>query len=292
MFSASQVHRIYHKLWKLRNLVWRQAQTDASKETPNIEPSSNVEQPKLTLVCSPCSSPKAVKVSITAVFNKYWRSDGDEGEEGPVTSATDKDCKRKRQNPEIQGNPDPFELMTNYFAKRFERIVAGQNVTLWQEKLTTLSNSDMKGTEYNLSSTSKFYNLFKICHQALNNDDASKAIDFCDDLTDKLKCRNKLVKMKNRSDVDWKTAAEYDETDPIAIVTQMAELRLDKPRTGYLPNEKYNKLTVYVSSQRPSGQQFRIDGEYNAFTPLNHRNFSCRFASNKFTMDCYFRRVQ
>ena len=98
--------------------------------------------------------------------------------------------------------------------------------------------------------------------------------------------------MKNRSDVDWKTAAEYDETDPIAIVTQMAELRLDKPRTGYLPNEKYNKLTVYVSSQRPSGQQFRIDGEYNAFTPLNHRNFSCRFASNKFTMDCYFRRVQ
>ena len=152
MFSGSQVHRIYHKLWKLRNLVWRQAQTDASKETPNIEPSSNVEQPKLTLVCSPCSSPKAVKVSITAVFNKYWRSNGDEGEEGPVTSATDKDCKRKRQNPEIQGNPDPFELMINYFDKRFERIVAGQNVTLWQEKLTTLSNSDMKGTEYNLSS--------------------------------------------------------------------------------------------------------------------------------------------
>ena len=165
MFSASQVHRFYNKLWKLRNLVWRQAQTDASKETANIKPSSNDEQPKLTLVCSPCSSPKAVKVSVTVVANKDWRSDGDEGEEGPVTSATDKDCKRKRQNPEIQDNPDSFELMINYFDKRFERIVTGQNVTLWQEKLTTLSNPDMKGTEYNLSSTSKFYNLFKICHQ-------------------------------------------------------------------------------------------------------------------------------
>ena len=126
---------------------------------------------------------------------------------------------------------------------------------------------------------------------ALNNDDASKAIDFCDDLTDKLKCRNKLVKMENRSDVDWKTVAKY-ETDPIAIVTQMAKGRLDKPRTGYLPYEKYNKLTVYISSQRQPGQQFRIDGEYNGFTPLNHRNLSCRFTSNKFTMDGYFRRVQ
>ena len=50
---------------------------------------------------------------------------------------------------------------------------------------------------------------------ALNNDDASEANDLCDDLTAKVKRRNKLIKMTDRSVPGWETVAEY-ETDLIA----------------------------------------------------------------------------
>ena len=50
---------------------------------------------------------------------------------------------------------------------------------------------------------------------ALNNDDPSEANDLCDDLTAKLKCLNKLIKMADRSPLGWDTVAEY-EADPIA----------------------------------------------------------------------------
>ena len=49
----------------------------------------------------------------------------------------------------------------------------------------------------------------------MNNDDASKANNLCDDLTAKLKCRNKLIKRADRSILGWDTVAEYV-ADPIA----------------------------------------------------------------------------
>ena len=49
----------------------------------------------------------------------------------------------------------------------------------------------------------------------LNNDDISKVNDLCGDLTVKLKRRNKLIKMSDRSVLGWDTVAEYD-ADPIA----------------------------------------------------------------------------
>ena len=55
---------------KLRNLVARQAQTAASKETANNQSSSNDEQPEPILVRSPCSLPTAAEVSVTVVTNK------------------------------------------------------------------------------------------------------------------------------------------------------------------------------------------------------------------------------
>ena len=48
----------------------------------------------------------------------------------------------------------------------------------------------------------------------LNNDDASEASNICDDLRSKLKRRNKLIKMADRSVFVWDTDAEY-EVDPI-----------------------------------------------------------------------------
>ena len=67
-----------------------------------------------------------MKVPVTAVNNKGNKrkrqvSDS-EGDEVPAIIATDKSCKRRKQNPEIQENQDPFELMMNYFDKSFGGI--------------------------------------------------------------------------------------------------------------------------------------------------------------------------
>ena len=71
-----------------------------------------------------------------------------EADEVPVSSAIEKSCKRRRQNPKIQDNPDPFELMMNYFDKRFERIQKKLQQPLNKNAKTgdTHSNSNIKGT--------------------------------------------------------------------------------------------------------------------------------------------------
>ena len=125
----------------------------------------------------------------------------------------------------------------------------------------------------------------------MNNDDTSEANDLCDDLTAKLKRRNKVINMADRSVLGWETVAEY-EADPIASdlengkKTRQAENRaLTKQKS-----KKSNKLTLRVPSQKPSGQQFQIDVEDNGVTPPNQRNFN-RFRWNSFPQDDYFRHV-
>ena len=111
---------------KLRNLVARQVQAAASKETANNQPSSDEEQTEPILVRSPCSLPTAAEVPVTVVTSKGQKRkrqvSESEADEVPISTATDKSGKRRKQNSEIQDSPDPFELMMNYFDKRFERI--------------------------------------------------------------------------------------------------------------------------------------------------------------------------
>ena len=71
---------------KLRNFVSRQAQAATSKETANIQPSSDEEQPEPTLVSSSRSLPTADEV--------------------PVIVVTNKGRKRKRPISESEGNED------------------------------------------------------------------------------------------------------------------------------------------------------------------------------------------
>ena len=99
--------------------------------------------------------------------------------------------------------------------------------------------------------------------------------------------------MANRIVPGWDTVAKY-EADPIANNSddgkkiRQAEIRaLTKRKT-----KTSNKLTFRVPGQKPSGQQFRIDGEYNGFKSLSQRNFNLRFPSNSFTQDGYYRRAQ
>ena len=109
---------------KLRNLVARQAQVAASKETANNQPSLDDEQPEPILVLSPCSLPTVAEVPFTVVTNKGGKRKRQvsecEADEFPISTATDKSGKRRKQNSEIQDSPDPFELIINYFDKQFE----------------------------------------------------------------------------------------------------------------------------------------------------------------------------
>ena len=113
----------FRNLW---NLVSRQAQVVASKETANSQLPSDDEQPEPALVCSPRSSPAAVEVRVTVVTiegrKRKIQVSESEGYEVPATTDTDKSCTRRGQNPEIQDNPDPSELMMNHFDKCFEGI--------------------------------------------------------------------------------------------------------------------------------------------------------------------------
>ena len=268
---------------KLPNLVSRQAQSPASKETANNQPSSDDEQPEPILICSPCFLPTAAEVPVTVVTNKGHRrkrqvSDS-EADEVPINSATDKSGKRRKQNSEIQDSPDPFELMMNYFNKQFQGIEKKlQQPSNKNAKIEDTFKFKHKGNRIQFEFKQKFLQIVENLSSALKNDDTSDANDLCGDLTAKLKRQNKLIKMADRSVLCWDTVAEY-ETDPIVSdsddgkKTRQAENRaLTKRKT-----KTSNKVTLRAPSQKPSGQQLRIDGEHNGFIPPSQRNFKLRF---------------
>ena len=131
--------------------------------------------------------------------------------------------------------------------------------------------------------------MVKNCSSALNNDDISEAKNLFYDLPAKLKRRNKLIQMADRSVLGWDTVAEY-EADPIASdldngkkIRQAENRALTKRKS-----KKSNKFTLRAPSQKPSSQQFRIDSEHNGFTPPSKRNFKFGFPSNNFTQTASF----
>ena len=75
-----------------------------------------------------------------------------------------------------------------------------------------------KRTNENLSLMSKFFTVFQDLSSVLNNEDSSKANDLCNNLAVKLKRRNKLIKMADRSIIGWDTVTKY-EIDPIASIS-------------------------------------------------------------------------
>ena len=113
---------------KLGNFVqYKQRQLLQRKgETANILPTSDDDQPEPTLLCRLRSLSTVVEVFVTVVTNKgrqrKTQISESEGDEGHFATATVKDCKRKRQNPEIQDYSYPFELVIHQFDKRFEGI--------------------------------------------------------------------------------------------------------------------------------------------------------------------------
>ena len=89
--------------------------------------------------------------------------------------------------------------MVNYFNKRFEGI---------EKKLQQPSNKNVKmegtfkfkhkGNRIQFQFNQHILHIVENLSSALNNDDTSEADDLCDDLTAKLKRRNKLIKLADR----------------------------------------------------------------------------------------------
>ena len=188
---------------------------------------------------------------------------------------------------------DPFELMMNYFHKRFEGIEKKPQQPNKQAKMEDTFKFKQKGNRIQFEFNQQILQSVQNLASALNNGDTSEANDLCDDLTAKLKRRNKLIKMADRSVLGWDTVAEY-EADPIASDSDDGKkIRLAENRTRTKrKSKKPNKLNLRVPKQKPSGQQFWIDGEHNGFTPPSQQNFNLRFPANNFTQDSYFRRAQ
>ena len=280
---------------KLRNLVAGQVQAAASKETANNQPSSDDEQPEPILIRSLCSLPATAEVPATVVTKKGHKKkrqvSDNEGDEVPISITTDKSGKRRKQKSETQDSPDPFKLMMKYFDKRCEGI---------EKKLQQPSNKNAKiedtfkfkylGNRIQFEFNQQILQIVKNLSSVFNNDDTSEAIDLCGGLTAKLKRWNKLMKMPDRSVLGWDTEYEADpipsDSDDGKKIRQAENRALTKKKTKIS-----NKLTLRVPSQKPSGDQFRIDGEHNSFTPPSQRNFNLRFPSNSFTQDGYYRRA-
>ena len=223
---------------KLRNLVVRQAQAAASKETANNQPSSDDEQPEPISVRNPCSLPTAAEVLATVVTNKGHKRkrqvSESEADEVAISTATDKSGKRRKQNSETQDSPDPFELMINYFDKRFEGIEKKlQHPSNKNPKIEDTFKFKHKGNRIQFEFEQKILQMVENLSSALNNDDISEANDLCGNLTVNLKRRNKLIKMADRSVLGWDTVAEY-EADPIAQrLRQWKEDQASRKQSAY-----------------------------------------------------------
>ena len=191
---------------KLRNLVARQAQAAASKETANTQPSSDDEQPESFVARSPRSSQTRTEVPVTVVTNKIHKrkrqASESEGDEVPVSTATDKSCKRRKQNSENQDNMDPFELMMNYFDKHFEGIEKKLQQPNKQAKMEDTFKFKQKGNRIQFEFNQQILQSVQNLSSALNNGYTSEANGLCDDLTAKLKRRNKLI-IKWQIDQFW-----------------------------------------------------------------------------------------
>ena len=99
-----------------------------------------------------------------------------------------------------------------------------------------------KGNRIQLEFNQKILKIVENLSSALNNDDTSEANGLCDDLTAKLKRRNKLIKMADRSVLGWDTVAQY-EADTIASDSDGGKKIRKANRTGYLPKGKLKHLT-------------------------------------------------
>ena len=138
--------------------------------------------------------------------------------------------------------------MMNYFDKRFEGIEKKlQQPSHKNAKIENTFKFKHKGNRIQFEFNQQILQIVENLSSALNNDDTSEANDLCGDLTAKLKRRNKLIRMANRSFLDWYTVAEY-EADPIASdsddgkkMRQAENRALTKRKT-----ETSNKLTLRV----------------------------------------------
>ena len=179
VFSVAPVHRIYTSktqaicyiyylkgmvFRKLRNLISRQAQEAASKDTAKTQPWSDGKQPEPVLVCRPRSSPTVVGADQRLSPTKAT------GEKGkflklkemrlPSLVLLAKVVKGEEKIPKFK------TIIMNYFDKHLKRI--DKNLQQQSNKNAEMENIfkfKHKETRCTLNLAKKFYKLFKIFDQ-------------------------------------------------------------------------------------------------------------------------------
>ena len=96
--------------------------------------------------------------------------------------------------------------------KHREKVTAPSNKN---PKIEDTFKFEQKGNKIQFEFNQKILQRIENVSSVINNDDISEANDLCGDLTAKLKRRNRLIKMEDRSVLGWNTVTEY-KTDPIA----------------------------------------------------------------------------
>ena len=117
--------------------------------------------------------------------------------------------------------------------------------------------------------------------------------DLCDYLTAKLKRRNKLIKLADRSVLGWDTVTEYEDDPSASDSDDGKKIRQAKNRAlTKRKSKKSNKLILRVPTQKPGSMvNITAPAPHPPHTPSpKQRNSNSRFASNN--LPKYFRRAK
>ena len=117
--------------------------------------------------------------------------------------------------------------------------------------------------------------------------------DLCDYLTAKLKRRNKLIKLVDRSVLGWDTVTEYEDDPSASDSDDGKKIRQAKNRAlTKRKSKKSNKLILRVPTQKPGSMvNITAPAPHPPHTPSpKQRNSNSRFASNN--LPKYFRRAK
>ena len=117
--------------------------------------------------------------------------------------------------------------------------------------------------------------------------------DLCDYLTAKLKRRNKLIKLADRSVLGWDTVTEYEDDPSASDSDDGKKIRQAKNRAlTKRKSKKSNKLILQVPTQKPGSMvNITAPAPHPPHTPSpKQRKSNSRFASNN--LPKYFRRAK
>ena len=185
-----------------------------------------------------------------------------------------KRARESESDEEIQAG-DALKLMFNYFDKRFENI---ETQLLDQTKMPPTKKAKKepefefkgKGNKRQYSFNIDIADDIDVAIQQIKNEDTPAALSTLNDSLTKIKKKNKIIKIVDRSEAGWALAEEY-ESDPVADDSddckriRQAEQRAIKKRKTKITTRNLQQTSSF---NRPTNNyQFRNATFGHGYTP-------------------------